>query len=109
MPKTELPATMRVGRHLAQQLLLRTGAGERAESGTDAAVGPVASEPPGLWKPPFNRAIATGGPGDQSQAGDPPLAAHGHRGGVSQTPTEPTWRRAPHLPLPVGRAGNQRS
>ena len=58
MPGTEPTAAMRVGRHFAQRVLLRTGAGERGEPRLDAAVGRAASGASGLWEPATDGAVA---------------------------------------------------
>src|SRR5208282_4978413 len=104
--RTESPAAMRVGRRLAQWVLLRTGAGERGESRFDAAVGRVASGISGLWEPAVEGAFGARGPGGQSQTGGAAPGVDGGGSGLSQTPPEPTRRGASDLSLPLGRAGN---
>ena len=100
---------MRVGWHLAQRVLLRTAAREPGEPGLDAAVGRVASELSGLWQPAAEGAFAAGRPGGQSQTGGAAAGVDGGQSGLSQAQPEPAWARTSDLPLPLGRAGNQRS
>src|ERR1035441_4904579 len=107
MPRTEPPAAMRVGQDLAQWVLLRTAAGEPGESRLDAAAGRVASGTSGLWESAADGAFATRGPGAQSQTGGAATGVDGGASGLSQAQPEPARRRAPDLPLPPGRAGNQ--
>src|SRR5438128_1046002 len=109
MPASESESAMRVGRHLAQQVLLRTGAGKPGEPGLDAPVGRVASETSGLWEPAPESVVAARGPGGQPQACGTIAEADGGGGGLSQAQLEPARSGAPDLSLPLGRAGNQRS
>src|ERR1039458_9892644 len=67
MPRTEPPAAMRVGRDLAQRVLLPTGAGEPGEPGSDAAAGRIAFGTSPLWESATDGAVAARGPGGQSQ------------------------------------------
>ena len=109
MRRTELTTAVRTGGDLAQRVLLRAGAGERGESGVDAAVGRVASGTSGVWESAFDCGVAAGRPGGQSQARGATAAVDGGGGGVSQAVVEFTRGGTADLSLPVGRAGNQRS
>src|ERR1051326_7257674 len=109
MPETELTTAMRVGRYLAQRVLLRAGAGERGEPGTDAAVGRAASGISCVWEPTTDGAVATRGPAGQPQASGAAPGVDGARSGLSQAQPEPARRGPPDLSLPLGRPGNQRS
>src|SRR5260370_27752489 len=109
MPTTEPASAMRTGRDLAQRVLLRTGSGERRELGSDASTRRVESGTSVLWQPTFDRVAATRGPTDQPQTRGALIGADGSGSGLSQAQLEPARRRAPDLPLPAGRAGNQRS
>src|ERR1035437_6728410 len=109
MHRTELTTAVRTGGDLAQRVLLRAGAGERGESGFDAAVGRVASETSGVWEPALDGGVATGRLGGQPQASGTTAAADGGGSGVSSTVAEFVRGGTSDLSLPVGRAGNQRS
>src|ERR1019366_3890416 len=109
MPRLESAPAMRVGRHLAQRLLLRTGSGERSEPGADAAPGRIESGTSVVWQPAVDRLAAKRRPTGQPQADGPPTGVDGSGSGLSQTQPEPTGRRAPDLSLPLGRAGNHGS
>src|ERR1022692_2060919 len=109
MPRLERASAMRIGRHLAQRLLLRTDSGEPREPGADAAPRRIESGTSVLWQPAADRIAATRRPTGQLQASGSPTGADGSGSGLSQTQPEPTGRRAPDLSLPLGRAGNHGS
>src|SRR6266571_5492729 len=109
MPGTEPTSAMRVGRDLTERVLLRAGAGESGELGLDASVGRIASKTSGLWESEANSYPSPRRPGGQPQARGAAAGVDGIRSRLSQAQPEPTWRRAPDLPVPLGRAGNQRS
>src|ERR1035438_10507742 len=109
MHRTEPAAAMRIGGPLAEWLLLRTGSRKRGEPGVDAPARRVKLGTSGVWQSAVEGAIGARGIGRQSQAGGSAAAVDGGGGGLSQAPIEPAWRRAPDLPVPVGRAGNHGS
>src|ERR1700686_5081303 len=106
MPRTEPTPAMRVGRHLAQRLLLRAGARERRESGADAPSRRTEPETSVLWQPATDSVAAARRPVGQSQTGGALAGADGGGSNLSQAQLEPTRRGAPDLSLPLGRAGN---
>src|SRR5271165_3492663 len=105
MHRTEPAAAMRVGGPLAERLLLRTGSRKRGELDADASARRVESGPSGLWQSAVAGAVGAGRLGGQSQASGATPAADGRGSGLSQASVESARRRAPHLPVPVGRAG----
>src|SRR5271168_1854096 len=106
MSRTEPAAAMRVDGPLAERLLLRTGSRKRGEPGVDASARRIESGASGVWQPAVGGPVGARRMDHQSQAGGPAAAADGCGSGLSQAPIEPAWRRAPDLPVPVGRAGN---
>src|ERR1039458_2303292 len=108
MSRTESGTAMRIGRHFAQRVLLRTGAGERSESGPDAAVGRVAFGTSGVWQPALDGLVAARGAAGESQARGSVAGVDGRGSHLSQAELESAWRRASDLSVPLGRAGNQR-
>src|SRR5271166_4358124 len=97
MARTEPPTTMRIGRHFAQRVLLRTGAGKRGEPRVDAAVGRAAPGLSGVWQPAAHGLVATRGPGGEPQTSGSIAGANGSGSDLSQAQFEPTRRRAPDL------------
>ena len=100
---------MRVGGDLTQWVLLRIGAGESGEFGLDAPVGRVTSQASGVWESAASSDAAPRRSGSQPQASSTAAGIDGLRSRLSQTQSEPAWRRAPDLSVPAERAGNQRS
>src|SRR5271157_2703887 len=98
MSRTESGTSMRIGRHLAERVLLRTGARERGKSGPDASAGRTASGPSGLWQPAIDGLVAARGAVGEPETSDPVAGVDGRGGHLSQAQSESAWDRWPPRP-----------
>ncbi len=99
-------APVRAAGGVPWQLLLPVLSGDRGEPGADAAVGPDAFGPPGLWQPQTDRAVAPGGFDHQSQTGGAAAAVDGDRGDLRQAQDESAGDGAPDLSVSVTQFGS---